>query len=71
LRAIGVSSFRVAHLREFENAAVKPAALQSEYHPFLATKQQEVVDYCAKHKIVFESYMSFGGTQLNHPVRIR
>jgi diketogulonate reductase-like aldo/keto reductase len=48
---------------------------QCEYHPFLAKRFQPVLDYCAAHKIVFESYMMFGGSNpeskaklLTHPI---
>lgn len=62
VRAIGVSNFLVRHLVEFESAAVKPAANQCEYHPFVARKYQPVLDYCAKHKITFEAYRNLGGS---------
>ena len=70
LRALGVSNYTLAHLREHESTAVKPAALQSEYHPFLARKQQPTLDYCAEHRIVFEAYMSFGGTKTENKRRL-
>lgn len=70
-----MSNYTVAHLRELESAAVKPAVLQSEYHPLLAHKQQPTLAYCAAHRIAFEAYSSFGGTRpedkrrlLEHPV---
>lgn len=63
LRAIGVSNYTIQHLRELESAAVKPAVLQSEYHPFLARQQQPTLAYCAERRIAFEAYMSFGGTK--------
>lgn len=70
-----MSNYTVVHLRELESAAVKPAVLQSEYHPLLAHKQQPTLAYCAAHRIAFEAYSSFGGTRpedkrrlLEHPV---
>ena len=75
LRAIGVSNYRLPHLQELETAAVGPALLQCEYHPFLSQAQRPVLDYCAAHRIVFAAYMSFGGSRpddkmllLEHPI---
>ena len=61
MRSIGVSNFLVRHLTEFETAAVKPAVNQCEYHPLIARKSQPILDYCVAHKIVFESFRTFGG----------
>jgi methylglyoxal/glyoxal reductase len=54
-RAIGVSNFTVAHLDELlQSARVVPAVNQVELHPFL--QQEQLVRYCAKHRIVVEAY---------------
>ena len=70
LKAIGVSNFTVKHLKEFETAAVKPAANQCEYQPFIARKYQPILDYCASHKIVYESYMMFGGSNPENKAKL-
>ena len=71
MRALGVSNFRVEHLRELEAASVKPAVCQCEYHPLIARKTQPLLDYCVAHQIVFESYRMLGGTREANKARIQ
>lgn len=54
-KAIGVSNFLVHHLEDLlMDAKVIPAVNQVEFHPFL--RQQELLDFCAKHKIQHEAW---------------
>lgn len=69
VRAIGVSNFKPAHLRELMEAAnVVPAVNQIELHPKL--QQQETRELCTVHGIHIESYSPImrGSELLNDPV---
>jgi len=55
VRSIGVSNYTVRHLQELlSTATVRPAVNQVELSPFLY--QQELLEYCAKERIVVEAY---------------
>lgn len=68
-KAIGVSNFTVKHLEELaEHSDVTPAVNQVEFHPFIYKDQQELLDYCKKHKIVLEAYSPLAhARRLNDP----
>lgn len=55
LRAIGVSNCLIHHLESIkELEGLKPMLLQNEFHPKLI--QQELLDYCKKHKIQYQAW---------------
>lgn len=55
--SLGVSNFTPKHFDELlKNARIKPAAHQLEFHPYLLTQLQPVLDIHAKHGIVAEAY---------------
>lgn len=55
VRAIGVSNFKVHHLKELmEDAEIIPMVNQVEYHPQLP--QTEVHEFCKKHNIQLEAW---------------
>ena len=59
-KAIGVSNFQPHHIDAIlKRAEVVPAVNQIECHPYLT--QQELRDYCAKHRILCESWSPLGG----------
>jgi len=59
LRAIGVSNFIPSHLRQLlEQSTVRPAVLQSEFHPRLF--QDDLLHICKENKIQFQAYSSLG-----------
>ncbi len=54
-RAIGVSNYTVAHLKEtLGYADVVPAVNQVEFHPWLY--QKDLLEFCQKEKIQMEAY---------------
>ncbi|KAH8107009.1 Aldo/keto reductase [Cristinia sonorae] len=58
-RSIGVSNFTVKHLETIlEVATIKPAAIQNEYHPYVAKASKAVRAFAKEHNIV---YVSYGG----------
>lgn len=60
IRAIGVSNFKIHHLKELlACTSVVPAVNQIELHPHF--QQQETVNFCKKHGIQIESYSPLGG----------
>ena len=62
LRAIGISNYTPKHIRELLTyAAVKPALLQSEYHPYVSARQRETIDLCRAEHIVFQAHSPLGG----------
>ncbi|CUM57203.1 uncharacterized protein AC631_03872 [Debaryomyces fabryi] len=61
VRSIGVSNYSIPKLRKLlQNAKIIPVVNQIEYHPQLP--QQDLVDFCAKHKILIEAYSPVGST---------
>ncbi len=60
IRAIGVSNFKIHHLKELmSHTSVVPAINQIELHHHF--QQQETVDFCKKYGIQIESYSPLGG----------
>jgi len=58
-RAIGVSNFEIPHLQDiFEMGSLIPSVNQVEYHPYW--HEDELVEFCKAHKILFNSYSSVG-----------
>lgn len=66
IRNIGVSNFKVHHLKPLlESAEIKPVVNQIEIHP--GFMQKEVVDFCHQNDIVVESWGPLGqGAVLNN-----
>ncbi len=54
-RAIGVSNFKINHLKEFlEKSSIPPTLNQVEFHPFLY--QENLLDFCRQNGIQLEAY---------------
>ncbi|XP_030018797.1 uncharacterized protein LOC115439038 [Sphaeramia orbicularis] len=70
LKAIGVSNYTPAHMRELiQNCNVRPALLQVEFHPQLC--QAELKALCKEFGICFQAYTSLGrGKLVTDPVVI-
>ncbi|XP_015229312.1 PREDICTED: uncharacterized oxidoreductase MSMEG_2408/MSMEI_2347-like [Cyprinodon variegatus] len=68
LRAIGVSNYTPAHMRELmQSCKVPPAVLQVEFHPRLC--QPELRSLCKESGVCFQAYSSLGkGELLTDPV---
>lgn len=63
LKAIGVSNYTPAHMRELmQNSKVPPALLQVEFHPRLC--QPELRAVCAEYGVCFQAYSSLGKGEL-------
>lgn len=63
LRAIGVSNYTPAHMRELmQNCKVPPALLQVEFHPRLC--QSELRAVCSELRVCFQAYSSLGRGEL-------
>ncbi|CAF1634672.1 unnamed protein product [Adineta ricciae] len=59
VRAIGVSNYEVNHLLEIFNLnSTLPSVNQVEFHPYW--HEDELVDFCQKHNITFNSYSPVG-----------
>lgn len=55
--SLGVSNFHEEHLRELlEHAKYKPVVQQIEYHPYVLTHIQPILDLQEEHGILTESY---------------
>ena len=67
-RAIGVSNYSIAELKETIQASdIIPAINQVEFHPFLY--QKDLLDFCKNNRIQIESYSPLTrGRKLNHPL---
>ncbi|XP_069015377.1 glyoxal reductase-like [Embiotoca jacksoni] len=68
LKAIGVSNYTPAHMRELmQSCKITPAVLQVEFHPQLC--QRELRSVCKEYGVCFQSYSSLGkGKLLTDPV---
>ncbi|XP_053198898.1 uncharacterized oxidoreductase YtbE-like [Scomber japonicus] len=68
LKAIGVSNYTPAHMRELmQSCKVPPAVLQVEFHPQMC--QAELRSVCEEFGVCFQAYSSLGiGNLLTHPV---
>ncbi|KAM3857399.1 glyoxal reductase [Diretmus argenteus] len=63
LKAIGVSNYTPAHMRELmQSCKVPPAVLQVEFHPRLC--QAELRSVCEQHGVCFQAYSSLGKGEL-------
>lgn len=61
IRAIGVSNFKIHHLKELKEAGatVIPQVNQVECHP--ENSEPELLDYCQEKNIIMEAYSPLGG----------
>ncbi|PRO64264.1 aldo/keto reductase [Alkalicoccus urumqiensis] len=68
VRAIGVSNFKIHHLKALQKASkIKPMVNQVEFHPWLY--QEDLLKYCRKEKIQLEAWSPLTrGKKLDHPV---
>ena len=58
-RAIGVSNFEIKHLQDIlDMGEAIPSVNQCEFHPYF--HEFDLVDFCKKHKIVFNGYAPLG-----------
>lgn len=63
LKAIGVSNYTVAHMRELmQSCKIPPAVLQVEFHPRLC--QAELRSLCKEYGVCFQAYSSLGKGEL-------
>ncbi|XP_026171703.1 uncharacterized oxidoreductase YtbE [Mastacembelus armatus] len=63
LKAIGVSNYTPAHLKELiQSCKVPPAVLQVEFHPRL--RQTELRRICEEYGVCFQAYSSLGTGEL-------
>ncbi|XP_034413400.1 uncharacterized oxidoreductase YtbE-like [Cyclopterus lumpus] len=63
LKAIGVSNYTPAHMRELmQSCKVHPAVLQVEFHPRLC--QTELRKVCEEYGVCFQAYSSLGKGEL-------
>ncbi|XP_054457454.1 glyoxal reductase-like [Anoplopoma fimbria] len=63
LKAIGVSNYTPAHMRELmQSCKVPPAVLQVEFHPRLC--QTELRKVCEEYQVCFQAFSSLGTGQL-------
>uniref|UniRef100_UPI0037E9A7EF uncharacterized oxidoreductase YtbE-like n=1 Tax=Semicossyphus pulcher TaxID=241346 RepID=UPI0037E9A7EF len=68
LKAIGVSNYTPAHMKDLmKSCKIPPAVLQVEFHPQLC--QTELKSVCDEYGVCFQSYSSLGKGELTaHPV---
>jgi diketogulonate reductase-like aldo/keto reductase len=60
-RAVGVANYNISHLQEIIDAGLTlPAVNQCPFHLHRSSAQKELVDFCVKHNIVFNSYSPLG-----------
>lgn len=63
LKAIGVSNYTPAHMRELmQSCKIPPALLQVEFHPRLC--QTELRSVCEEYGVCFQAYSSLGKGEL-------
>ncbi|KAF3836943.1 hypothetical protein F7725_004407, partial [Dissostichus mawsoni] len=63
LKAIGVSNYTPAHMRELiQSCKIPPALLQVEFHPRLC--QTELRKVCEEYEVCFQAYSSLGKGEL-------
>ena len=63
IKELGVSNFRIYHLRELMGMKLAPVAVhQVFYHPWVPEWQQKIVDFCKENNIAVTGYMSLGGS---------
>ena len=62
VKEIGVSNFRIRHMRELMSLGLAPiAAHQLAYHPWVPQWQEDIVQFCHANKIALTAYHSLGG----------
>jgi len=68
VRAIGVSNFKIEHLKQLlNNSDIVPVINQIEFSPFLY--QKELLNYCQVHDIKIEAYAPLTRTKkLDNPI---
>lgn len=67
IRAIGVSNFKLRHLKALMETEVKPMVNQIECHP--GQPQKETIAYCQANGILAEAWSPMGrGKLLDHPL---
>jgi diketogulonate reductase-like aldo/keto reductase len=67
---IGVSNYRIKHLKQIENCKIKPFCNQFELNPFC--NQKEIIDYCKNNEIIIVSHTTLTqGSRLNDCVLIK
>ncbi|XP_065829602.1 aldo-keto reductase Mvan_2161-like [Oscarella lobularis] len=58
-RAIGISNFEAKHIQDIlDMGEMIPSVNQCEFHPYF--HELDLVEFCKKHKIVFNGYASIG-----------
>eukprot|EP00931_Biecheleriopsis_adriatica_P091585 TRINITY_DN65469_c0_g1_i1.p1 TRINITY_DN65469_c0_g1~~TRINITY_DN65469_c0_g1_i1.p1 ORF type:complete len:379 (+),score=63.67 TRINITY_DN65469_c0_g1_i1:42-1178(+) len=61
-RNIGVSNFKIEHMKEIQALHLAPiAANQMQFHPWVPVWMKEIVDFCQRENIVVTGYFSLGG----------
>ena len=70
-RSIGVSNFKIGHLKEFlEKSSTVPVLNQVEFHPFLY--KEELLNFCRQNKIQLQAYSPLTqGKKLKNPNLIK
>ena len=59
-KAIGLSNFRVSHLKDImADATVRPAVDQIEFNPGI--QDYETINFCKEHNIAVEAWSPLGG----------
>lgn len=67
IRAIGVSNFKIHHLKSLMETEVAPMVDQIEFHP--GQMQKEIVDYCKANGLLVEAWSPLGtGKMLSNPL---
>ncbi len=57
IKAAGVSNYTIEHLDELlQRSEFVPAVNQVEFHPFIYSEQDELLNYCAEKNITVEAY---------------
>lgn len=66
IRAIGVSNFKVHHLKPLMETEVAPMVDQIEFHP--GQMQEEILNYCRENDLLVEAWSPLGtGKMLSNP----
>jgi diketogulonate reductase-like aldo/keto reductase len=69
-RGVGVANYNVTHLQEIKAAGLlMPSVNQCPFNIHRSTSQQDIINYCNKEGILFNSYSSLGIPDLtgDHP----
>src|SRR5262249_31003691 len=70
LKHIGVSNFEIRHLQELRNYCGEyPELNQIEFHPFIYSKQRNLLEFCRENRIAVEGYCPMAqGLVIRDPV---